>query len=319
MRDILLRKLFPLLVLICSLVSVFILNPIYAAAAEATDTIQHVYDKAELLSASELSDIEDMCASYGEDADVNIFILTHDDASAVDGEIYIENFFDDNLKGSYDDSVILLVDMANRDIVIEGYGTAETYIHSQRIDSIIQEVSPYLTDGDYVSAFETFIKSSNGYMKDKSDPNYSRDYTPATENNGNENNAYGNNNYGNSNYGNNSYGNNSYHGNGYSSSSAEQPIYMNVLVQLGVAVVIGAVAVGIMAYNAGGRMTVSGNTYMDQDHSGLIGRRDDYIRTTVTRVRKPETNNNNNNNSGGGFHGGVSAGGSSHSTGRGGF
>jgi uncharacterized protein len=258
-----------------------LLKPSSAWAAEATDTFPRIYDDAELLSTSELSDLNSMCISYGNDAGIGIFILTHNDSSSVDGEIYIENFYDSTLYGNYTDSVILLIDMSRRDMVLEGYGTAETYIHSQRGDSLLQDMKPDLSNGDYAAAFETFIKESKAYMKDTSDPNYSRGYTTATENN---------------------------------DYSKQDSILMNIWLQLGISLAIGAIAVGIMAYNAGGRMTVGGNTYIDQGHSGLIGRRDDYIRTTVTRVRKPQ-----NNNSGGGFHGGTSAGGHSHSTSRGSF
>jgi uncharacterized protein len=281
MKNNILRKAFPVLMVLCLIFS-FALNITSARASETSDTIRHVYDDAKLLSSAEASDIEDKCISYGKDAGINIFILTHDDSSAVDGEIYIENFFDTNLKGTYDDSVILLVDMANRDVVLEGYGTAETYIHSQRGDVIIDKISPYLTDEKYADAFEIYIERSAAYMKDKSDPNYSRNYTTAPETR--------------------------------DTASAEDTILTNIWFQLLVAAAIGAISVGIMAYNAGGRMTAGGGTYMDQNNSGLIGRRDDYIRTTVTRIRKPE-----NNNSNGGFHGGISAGGSSHSTSRGKF
>jgi len=281
------RKLFPLLAFIFSFLSLFVISPIIAAASE-TSQFQHIYDDAALLSSSELSDLEDMCVTYGEDADVNIFILTHEDASAVDAEIYIENFYDNNLYGTYTDSVILLIDMANRDVMIEGFGTAETYIHSNRIYEILEDITPYLTDGDYVTAFEKYIKSVNSYMLDTSDPNYSRDYTTPAQDGSDL--------------------------NKYIESKEEKSILENGFIQLVIAAVIGAGTVGIMAYNSGGRMTAGSNTYIDPNHSGLIGRSDTYLRTTVTRVRKPE-----NNNSGGGFQGGVSAGGHSHSSGRGKF
>ena len=274
-------SLLPLLTVWCLIASSLLLNPRYTSASETEVTIPHIIDEAGLLSTSELDDLGEKCITYGDDASIGIFILTHEDSSAVDGEVYIENFYDSSLKGQYTDSVILLVDMANRDVVLEGYGTAETYIHSQRGDVIISDITPYLSDGDYVTAFEMFIEEANSYMKDTSDPNYSRDYTPAPED---------------------------------GSSTTKDSILTNVFFQLLVSLGIGAITVGIMAYNAGGKMTVSGNTYIDQGHSGLIGRRDDYIRTTVTRVRKPKENS-----SSGGFHGGISGGGSSHSTSRGSF
>lgn len=281
MRTIL-AKSFSFLLILCLMLSILFLSPKQAFASQASETIPHVYDDAGLLSTSELSDLEDMCITYGEDAGINIFILTNNDSNAVDGEIYLENFYDGNLDGTYTDSVLLLVDMYHRDVVFEAYGNAQTYLHSQRGDVIIKKVSPYLTNADYTTAFELYIEKSAAYMKDTSDPNYSRDYSTAIE--------------------------------GGNNTSTEESILMNIWLQLGVAIVIGAITVGVMAYNAGGRMTVGGNTYMDQNHSGLIGRRDDYIRTTVTRVRKPKENK-----SGGGFTGGVSGGGNSHSTSRGGF
>ncbi|HWT73386.1 MAG TPA: TPM domain-containing protein [Mobilitalea sp.] len=282
------KKLLSFLALLCLIMSVIILPARSVLASETSDTYQHIYDNAELLSTSKLTDMEEMCVSYGNEAGINIFILTHNDSSAVDGEKYIENFYDTSLYGTYNDSVILLIDMHNRQVVLEAYGNAENYIPSSRGDVIIKEITPYLTDTDYATAFELYIKDSAAYMKETAIPNTSGNYTKEDQ--------YGN--YVNT-----------------SSGSSEPSILTNLWLQLGVAVAVGAITVAIMAYNSGGRMTVGGNTYMDQNHSGLIGRRDDYLRTTVTRVRKPQ----NNNNSGGGFSGGVSAGGNSHSTSRGSF
>jgi uncharacterized protein len=92
-------------------------------------------------------------------------------------------------------------------------------------------------------------------------------------------------------------------------------ILTNVWFQILAAIIIGIIAVVIMAYNSGGRMTAGGNTYMDSNNSGLIGRRDDYIRTQVTRVRRPQNNNNGGGGfNAGGFRGGTSGGGRSHSS-----
>lgn len=283
------------LVLSILLLSLLLLPVRNAEASDSSVTFPHIYDNAGLLSTPDLADLEEMCISYGEDAGIDIFILTHNDSGAVDGEVYIEDFYDNSLYENYTDSVILLVDMYNSEVVLEAYGIAEDHIPSSRGDVIIDEIIPHLSDAEYTTAFEIFIKDSASYMIQDAIPNNSGNYTTQDE--------YGN--YANSNTNSNSY-----------SNSSEPSILTNIWLQLGVAIAIGATTVGIMAYNAGGRMTAGGNTYIDQNHSGLIGRRDDYIRTTVTRVRKPQ---NNNNNSGGGFSGGFSAGGHSHSTSRGKF
>lgn len=309
-----LKKLFPILTILCFLFSFFIVIPIRAAASEATDVTQHVYDNAGLLTNSENSDLEELCTTYGDQAGIEIMILTHNDSNAPYAETYIENFNDQIPKG---DRVYILLDMHNRDVFIEGYGRCETYIHSKRIQTIIDEITPNLKDGNYYNAFVTYIKRSAAYMSDDSELNTDHNYNAGTPQSSDPNAA----NYDPtwpSNY--NSTNNNYYNYN--SSSNQVSSILSNVWVQMLIAAAIGAITVGIMAYNSSGRMTVNGNNYIDPNHSGLIGRRDDYIRTTVTRVRKPEDNNNNNNNGGfnaGGFHGGVSAGGQSHSSGGGKF
>lgn len=284
-----------------------ITNSITANASEIEETNPHIYDKAELLSTEELSDLEDMCIEYGAEAGIEIIILTHEDAKAPDGEYYIEDFYDRTLPG---DSVILLVDLYNRDVIIHGYGTAETYIHSKRGDVIISEISPYLTEEIYYTAFEKFVKSSASYMKDDTELNYDHNYNYNYDGTPQGNNSSG-------------YYSDGYNNDNYSSYNNADELLANPGVQLVISLVIGAVVVGIMAHNSGGKMTAGSNTYFDPNNSGLIGRRDQYLRTRVTKVKKPTQNNNQGGKGGGlnsgGFRGGVSSGGHSHSSSRGKF
>lgn len=286
MRKIINRKCLSFLTAFSVLLILFSVN-ISPAFAEGTKTEkQHIFDEAELLSGTEKQTLEEKSIQYGEDAGIDMVVLTHNDSHAEDPETYIENFYDEN-DDIYTDGVFLLIDMYNREVFIEGYGTAETYIHSKRINTIIDEITPDLKSENYVGAIETFFQDSNAYMKDDSevnnDHNYNSSYTDyeTGENTGN------------------------------AADSILQSIWFQILISL----IIGGITVGIMAYNAGGKMTAGGNTYIDAGNSGLIGRRDDYIRTTVTRVRKPKENNTNS----GGFTGGISSGGHSHSSGGGKF
>lgn len=303
MKHLITRKSFSLIATICVLLSLFIGTTALASETGTTESNQHVYDKADLLSTSEIEDLEKMCTEYGDEAGIEIMILTHDDPDAVYAEDYIENF-EDNLPVG--DRVYILLDMQNRDVFMEGYGLAETYIHSKRIATIIDEITPSLSNGDYYDAFATYIERSAAYMSDDSELNYDHDYT-ASKPQSNNPNA--------SNY------DETWPAQYNSGNNAVDSILTNVWFQLLAAVIIGIIAVAIMAYNSGGKMTTGGNTYMDSGNSGLIGRRDDYVRTQVTRVRKPQNNNNNQGGgfNAGGFRGGSSGGGRSHSSGGGKF
>lgn len=294
------------------LFSTFFYNQPVVLASETVVDLNYVYDEAELLSQEEYYLIEEMSSTYGKEAGIDIIILTHDNPNAKDGDLYIEDFYDQKVYGTaYDgDSAILLIDMSRRDIVIHGYGQAETYLHSKRINVIIEEITPYLTSGDYYQAFELFIQNSAAYMKDDSELNYDHNYQYNTPNgnNGGSSGSYpgGSNNY--------------YYDTNNNYNGTVDSILTNVWFQLLISLVIGGIVVGVMAYNSGGKITVGSSTYMDQNHSGLIGRRDTYLHTHVTRVRRPQNNTPKGGGfNAGGFSGGVSSGGHSHSSGRGSF
>lgn len=91
--------------------------------------------------------------------------------------------------------------------------------------------------------------------------------------------------------------------------------------QLIVSLGIAGITVGTMSYNSGGRTTVSAGTYKDSNNSKIISRHDTYLRTNVSKRRKPSNNNSSGGSgrSSGGSGGGVSRGGHSHSGSRGKF
>jgi uncharacterized protein len=83
--------------------------------------------------------------------------------------------------------------------------------------------------------------------------------------------------------------------------------------QLTVAVVVAGAVVGLMAFNSGGRVTVNDRTYMSNNTSRVLEKRDTYLNTTVTKQKIPKQSNS------GGGGGGITGGGHSHSGSRGGF
>ncbi|MED4017630.1 TPM domain-containing protein [Sutcliffiella cohnii] len=101
---------------------------------------------------------------------------------------------------------------------------------------------------------------------------------------------------------------------GYEPGFNPDNILFKTWFQVAVAVAVGGIVVGIMAFNMGGRVTVNARTYMDANTSRVLHRKDQYIRTTVTKRRKPQQKSG-----GGGGGGGITRGGHSHSGSRGGF
>lgn len=286
--------------------------------------VKRVYDEAELMTDDEIADLEALSKKYGENAGIEIFILTHNDPDATYPERYIEDFEDQLPIG---DRVYFLYDVYGGEIFMEGYGLAETYIHSKRIDNIFDNVEDDLIDKNYYDAFETYIIMSADYMADDSELNYDHDYSYDTPPEGfDSNNEFSYDEYDYDQYYKDDYDHTYYDGeDSYSSkgdSSHQDDILKNIWFQLFISLIIGGVVVGIMAYNSSGRMTAGSNDYLDRSKPGLIGRRDHYIRSTVTKVRKPTQNTSSGGGgrsrggfNSGGFRGGRSSGGRSHSSG----
>ncbi|HHU71866.1 MAG TPA: hypothetical protein GXZ21_07510 [Clostridiales bacterium] len=292
----------PLLILIISIISIIMSGSLITHASENKESIPRVYDNAGLLSTDEIEHLENLCIEQGDGVGIEILVLTHNDSSAEHPEFYLEDF-NDTLPEA--DRVLLLVDMYNRIFWIQGYGSAETYIHSDRIDQIVKTITSPLSKGNYVEAFETYITMSRDYMEDDSELNRDYDYTVNQPQSNNPDGPFYDDTWPYDNYG-----------------DRKADIFTTWWVQLIISFIIGGIAVGVMAYNSGGKMTAGSSTYLDRSQSGLIGRRDQYLRTRTTRVRRPKQNNSNTRGGGfnsGGFRGGVSSGGRSHSSGGGRF
>ncbi|MDZ5672627.1 TPM domain-containing protein [Bacillus stercoris] len=244
------------------MLAVFIMMPLLGIeAARASESQQHVYDHAHLLSKTEIEKLESLSAELGAKRDTDFIIITTKSTNGEDIVDYAGDFYDRYGKGS---TAILTIDMADREVFISGYKKAEKYLDNNRLNSIRNTISSDLSNENYFKAFETYIKLSYKDMGIK--PGINPDN-----------------------------------------------IFFTWWFQLIAAIAVGGIAVSIMLYQAGGKVTVNGNTYMDQRTSDVIDQYDTYIRTTVTRERKPSDDKDS------GSDGGVTKGGTSYSGSRGSF
>lgn len=252
--------------------------------------IDHVQDLADILSSEEEEALREECSFIGEAQEIDIIILTTDYTKDT-RKAYLEEFYDSH-DDVLSDAVLILVDMDpdNRGVEIQGYGQCEFSISDDRIEAILDEIVPYLSDGDYYNAFSAYIYKVDNYMSMEVGSNY----VHTEEDNLNYNENY------------------------YEDAQAEEVSFLDLtLFNLLIAAVVGGISVGIMALTtifSKSKMTTNGNTYINAKNSRVLGHWDRYIRTTTTRTPKPQ--NNNPHNGGSGFGGGgVSGSGHSHSGG----
>lgn len=227
-----------------------------------------IYDEAGLLSAADIAALTEMARSHGAERETDIIVYTTNNPEGEDVVKLTEDFYDERAPGydkAHGNTVMLTLDMMNRDIYLAGFYKAEDYLDDGRLDKIRNHITPMLSSGDYRQAFEEYILTAHRYM-------------------------------------------------GFKPGVNPDNILFDGWFQLGAAVVIGGIAVGVMAYRSGGRVTVSGATYEDRGKSGIIGRQDQYLRTTVTKTKIQKSSGGS-----GGGGGGRTGGGHSHSGSRGSF
>lgn len=145
-----------------------ILLPVNTAIASeqntSTSSYLHVFDNAGLLSTSEADRLEQLCIESGNEAGIEIILLTNREKLSTDPDIYIENF-EDQLPVA--NRVYVLIDMDSREIRMQRYGSTKTYINSNRINRITDQMVPLVQDHNYYDAFALSIHKSTDYMKNK--------------------------------------------------------------------------------------------------------------------------------------------------------
>lgn len=273
--------------------ALFLLTIIFIIAANIsvpvkaynTDTI---YDDGSFFTETEISKLEKELLKYESSAGIDIVIVTTTDLERKTENEYLEDYFD----SLYDQGLIALdaalllygKDSEGRFYAIHGYGSAEYYVNNNRTQYIADDIIPLLRADKLYDAAIKFAEKVSDYMNldPKSDPKTETYIPPKTE----------------------------------TDYTQEKSILSNIWVQLLISACIGGITVAVMTARSGGKTTANSHTYMDSSHSGVVASRDNYIRTSVTKRKKPESNQN--NGTGGHSHGGgVSKGGRSHSGGGG--
>lgn len=289
---------FRLLIFIAIIFSFFItsFSPNFTLISYASPSMQKVYDYADLFTPEEVDNLEAISLEQGELGKVDIVFITVDTLNNKSRKEFLEDFYDEHGFGydqEYGDTALILLNMDpnDRGVEIQGYGMAEHYVHNDRIEHILDDIVPLLSDGDYFKAMEEFALQVAYYMNEEKGVNTNPVYGDETSGN--------------------YYGEASY--DGPSDYYGEESFFESIIFRIIISVIIGAVSVIIMAYNSSGKVTTTNRTYLDHHNSRVVAHHDLYVRTHTSRVRKPKQESSSGGRSSGG--GGISSGGHSHSGG----
>jgi len=132
----------------------------------ATKTL--VYDDAMLFTEEERLILEEEANNLSSEYNMDIVIVTTNDAKGKTSRQYADDFYDDGGFGQGDnyDGILFLIDMDNREAYISTSGLAIRYLTDLRLDNILDKVmDDGLLDGDYFSASMAFLEAAETYLE----------------------------------------------------------------------------------------------------------------------------------------------------------
>ena len=125
-----------------------------------------VYDLANLFTLDEVEALEKDAESLAQTYQMDVGIVTTDDADGKSAMAYADDFYDENDfgYGSDKDGLILLIDMDNREIYISPSGLGIQYFTDLRISNMLDSAYNYISNGDYYSTATDFLRQVKTYL-----------------------------------------------------------------------------------------------------------------------------------------------------------
>lgn len=123
-------------------------------------------DFAELLTAEEAAVLLNDLNEASERLQFDMVVVTATEMDGKTSEAYADDYFDENGFGfgADRDGALLLVNMEDREWWISTSGSGITALTDDAIDQLGYELTPSLSDGEYLNAFELFIDYCEGAL-----------------------------------------------------------------------------------------------------------------------------------------------------------
>lgn len=132
------------------LMVIFFALPMAVAHAEE----QRVFDQAGLFEGSDRETMESRAAALRDSLQMDVVIVTTDDAQGKDSQNYADDFYDNGGFGAGEDKsgVLYLIDMDNRQVYISTCGSAIAMLDNAEVERLLSGSLPYLQTQDYGGA-----------------------------------------------------------------------------------------------------------------------------------------------------------------------
>ena len=128
--------------------------------------LPRLVDDADLLDSSEEEELESELDEISERQQFDVVVVTVNSLEGKTPQDYADDFYDYNGYGygSDHDGVLLLVSMEDRDWYMSTTGYGITAITDAGREYISDQFVPYLSDGEYLEAFETYANLCDEFV-----------------------------------------------------------------------------------------------------------------------------------------------------------
>lgn len=129
--------------------------------------VNPIVDDAKLLSQTEKLELNKRVEKIREKYNMDAVIVTSNDLGGKSPRDYADDYYDYNGYGldNNKSGLLLLIDMYDRNIWISTTGDVIKYFTDSRINSIINDVSNYLSDKRYFDACNVFLDEVEHYIE----------------------------------------------------------------------------------------------------------------------------------------------------------
>lgn len=151
----------------CCLVLVMTMLVLAAFSGSVLAAGDLVVDQADSFSAAEAAELQASAAALGAQYNMDLVIVTTNDAEGKTARAYADDYFDYNGYGvgADRDGILFLIDFDNREAYISTSGSGIRYLTDARIESILDDVfAGGMSDENYYGAAQAFLRSTAGYL-----------------------------------------------------------------------------------------------------------------------------------------------------------
>jgi len=156
--------------IIFALLAVIMLSAGFGAYAQQAI----IEDDAELFSRTGKENISQKAEALASETGAEVVIKTVNDADGYTAEEYSQRVLDE--KGIDGSAIIFLIDMGNRKMWIHPRGEIRKIIYDDDLDSIIEDLTPAMKDGDYDRAAEIFVARTEKFYRKRTNSRGFGDY-----------------------------------------------------------------------------------------------------------------------------------------------